>query len=353
MLIRLISQACIFVSMKIVSDQSLKEFNTFGIDVSSKLFASVQTLEELRDVLRTPEAKSNELLFLGGGSNMLLKGDLNKFVIKLELNGIEVLEENLESVLVKSEAGVVWHQFVMYTLDKGWYGLENLSLIPGSVGASPIQNIGAYGVEIKDRFEYLEALNLETLEIERFNLSECNFGYRESVFKRDLKGKYVITSVVYRLSKSPQLNTSYGIINQQLEEMGISDPTPKDVSNAVIAIRQSKLPDPKEIGNSGSFFKNPIVSISIAEKIKENYPNIPSYSVDDKHVKLAAGWLIEQAGWKGKQIDNYGVHKKQALVLVNYGGATGEEIYNLSSDIINSVNEKFGVKLEREVNIIE
>lgn len=339
--------------MKIESNRSLKEFNTFGIDVNAKLFASVQTLDELKEVLNTPAARNNELLFLGGGSNMLLKSDLDKFVIKLELDGIEVLKENDESVLVKSGAGVVWHEFVMHTLDKGWFGLENLSLIPGSVGASPIQNIGAYGVEIKDRFEFLEALNLDTLEIEQFNLSDCNFGYRESVFKRGLKGKYVITSVVYRLSKSPQLNTSYGIINQQLDEMGITNPSPKDVSNAVIAIRQSKLPDPKEIGNSGSFFKNPIVETSIAEKIKENYPNMPSYPVDEDHMKLAAGWLIEQAGWKGKQIDNYGVHKKQALVLVNYGGATGEQIYKLSTDIINSVKDKFGVALEREVNIIE
>lgn len=338
--------------MKIVSDHSLKEFNTFGIEVKAKFFTRVVNLDELKEALNSPEAKENEVLFLGGGSNMLLTGDLDKFVIRLELDGIDLLNEDDNSILVRSGAGVVWHEFVMYALDQGWYGLENLSLIPGSVGASPIQNIGAYGVEIKDRFEYLEALNLDTLDIERFNLSECKFGYRESVFKQELKGKYVITSVVYRLSKSPVINTSYGIINQQLEEMGVSNPTPKDVSNAVIAIRQSKLPDPKEIGNSGSFFKNPIVSIDLAQKVKESFPDMPSYPVNNTHVKLAAGWLIEQTGWKGKQIKNYGVHKKQALVLVNYGGATGGEIFQLSQDIIDSVQEKFGVKLEREVNII-
>lgn len=346
-------QALTFVSMKIKSDHSLKEFNTFGIDVKAKYFARVANLNELMDVLNSKESREMEILFLGGGSNMLLKGDLNKLVIKLELEGIDLLDENENDVLVRSGAGVVWHDFVLYTLDKGWFGLENLSLIPGSVGASPIQNIGAYGVEIKDRFEYLEALNLNTLEVERFDLKDCKFGYRESVFKQELKGKYVIISVVYRLTKSPNINTSYGIINQQLEEMGVLDPTPKDVSNAVIAIRQSKLPDPKKIGNSGSFFKNPVVVKELADKVKASFPNIPSYLVDDKHVKLAAGWLIEQAGWKGKRIDNYGVHKMQALVLVNYGGASGDQIFQLSQDIIDSVKSKFGVELEREVNIIE
>lgn len=334
-------------------NQSLRAFNTFGIDVKSRFFARVTSLDELKNALTSDEAKQSEVLFLGGGSNMLLKSDLDFFVIKLELDGIDLMEEDEHSVLVRSGAGVVWHDFVMHTLDQGWFGLENLSLIPGSVGASPIQNIGAYGVEIKDRFEYLEALNRKTLEIEKFNLMDCEFGYRESVFKRALKGKYVITSVVYKLSKIPAINTSYGIINQQLEEMKIVNPTPKDVSNAVIAIRQSKLPDPKEIGNSGSFFKNPIVERSLADQIKSKYPDMPSYPVDDRAVKLAAGWLIEQAGWKGKQMGNYGVHKKQALVLVNYGGATGQQIYQLSEDIIQSVQEKFGVQLEREVNIIE
>ncbi|CAG5080642.1 UDP-N-acetylmuramate dehydrogenase [Parvicella tangerina] len=339
--------------MKILTDQSLQAYNTFGIDVSARLFARATSVNELKELLNSPEAKSNKVLFLGGGSNMLIKGDLDYFVIKLELDGIDLLEENEQQVLVKAGAGVVWHEFVMQTLDKGWYGLENLSLIPGCVGASPIQNIGAYGVEIKDRFESLEALNLETLKVETFGLSDCRFGYRESVFKQELKGKYVILSVTYRLTRAANINTSYGIINQQLEEMGVTNPTPKDVSNAVIAIRQSKLPDPKEIGNSGSFFKNPIVTNEMAEAIKIIHPNMPSYPVDDNHVKLAAGWLIDQAGWKGKQIGNYGVHKKQALVLVNYGGASGQEIYQLSEDIIADIVEKFGVKLEREVNIIE
>lgn len=338
--------------MNIVSNQSLQGFNTFGIDVKAKLFTVVTTIDELVQVLNTEEAKTNELLVLGGGSNMLLTGDLNKFVIKLELEGINLVKEEGDVVLISAEAGVVWHDFVLHTINEGWFGLENLSLIPGCVGASPIQNIGAYGVEIKDRFEYLEALNVETLEVEQFDLKTCQFGYRESIFKRKLKGKYIITKVIYRLSTLPNLNTSYGAINNQLIEMGIENPTPKNVSDAVIVIRQSKLPDPEKIGNSGSFFKNPIVERTLAETVKEDHPNMPSYPVDDTHVKLAAGWLIEQAGWKGKQIGNYGVHKKQALVLVNYGGASGNEIYQLSEDIISSVNEKFGVTLEREVNII-
>lgn len=339
--------------MEISSDRSLKEFNTFGIDVSARYFVIVKSVEELKEVLESEESKELPVLFLGGGSNMLLKDDLKTFVVKLELAGIEMMEESEDEVLVKVGAGVVWHELVLHTLEQGWFGLENLSLIPGSVGASPIQNIGAYGVEIKDRFEYLEALNLTTHQLERFDLEDCKFGYRESVFKRELKGKYVITSVVYRLSKIPNVNTSYGIINQQLAEMGISAPTPKDVSDAVIAIRQSKLPDPSEIGNSGSFFKNPIVPIEVAEELKKKHENMPSYPVDDSRVKLAAGWLIDQAGWKGKTFGNYGVHKKQALVLVNYGGASGQEIYGLSEQIIADIKEKYGIELEREVNIIE
>lgn len=338
--------------MEILKDQSLKKYNTFGIDVKVKYFAVAKNIEDLKTLLKSEEARSTELLVLGGGSNMLLTNDLDAFVIKLELEGIQKLEEDGDSVLVASGAGVVWHDFVIYTLDNGWYGLENLSLIPGSVGASPIQNIGAYGVEIKDRMEYLEALNLTTYEIEKFSLKACDFGYRESVFKSHLKGQYIITNVVFKLTKNPKLNTSYGAIDQQLREMGITSPTPKDVSKAVIEIRRSKLPDPKEIGNSGSFFKNPVVGKEVAENIKLNYPDMPAYPVDTDHVKLAAGWLIEQAGWKGKTIDNYGVHKKQALVLVNYGGATGKQIFDLSSDIIRSIEDKFGVTLEREVNII-
>lgn len=338
--------------MEILKDHSLKPFNTFGIDVKAKHFVVVKNVEELRKVLQSEPAKVNDLLVLGGGSNMLLTNDLDKLVIKLEIEGIDLEKEEDEYVWVASGGGVVWHDLVLHTLSKGWFGLENLSLIPGSVGASPIQNIGAYGVEIKDRFAYLEALNIETLELKTFHAEECRFGYRESVFKQELKGQFIITKVVYRLSKKATLNTGYGAIVQQLSEMGISDPGPIDVSKAVIAIRQSKLPDPKEIGNSGSFFKNPVVKKSLVEQIRTKYPEMPSYPVDEKTEKLAAGWLIEQTGWKGKTIGNYGVHKKQALVLVNYGGATGEQIYELSSQIIASVKKEFGVTLEREVNII-
>lgn len=284
---------------------------------------------------------------------MLILNDLNYLVIKLELLGMSLEQEAGEDVLVSSGAGEVWHDFVLYTLDNGWYGLENLSLIPGSVGASPIQNIGAYGVELKDHLEYLEALNKETLQLETFTKEDCHFGYRESIFKGALKGKYIITRVIYRLSKNGKINSSYGAISQQLETMGITDPTPKDISNAVIAIRRSKLPDPKEIGNSGSFFKNPIVPNDLFEILQKDYDDIPSYPVDETQVKIPAGWLIEKAGWKGKRFGSHGVHPHQALVLVNYGGATGEEIYALSSDIISSIEKKFGITLEREVNIIK
>jgi UDP-N-acetylmuramate dehydrogenase len=340
-----------FVTMRIQENISLKSYNTFGLDVSCRYFAEVTTIEELKDVLQNELCKKHQLFILGGGSNLLLTKDVDALVVKISIGGVNILEENENDVLIAGGAGEVWHEFVMKSLELRCYGLENLSLIPGCVGASPMQNIGAYGVEIKDKFEYLEALNIETLELEVFDTKACEFGYRESVFKRKLKGKYIITRVVFRLSRNSSLNTSYGAIEAELTAQGISNPTPKDVSNAVIAIRESKLPNPKEIGNSGSFFKNPVVSVTTLNKIKENYPDVVNYKVDDNNFKLAAGWLIEQAGWKGKTFDTYGVHKKQALVLVNYGGSKGSDIYNLSQQIIDSVNSKYGVLLEREVNI--
>ncbi len=337
--------------MSIQQQISLKPYNTFGLDVKAKYFVEVTDEHQLIEVLKSDIAVNNELFILGGGSNLLLTKDVDALVIKMSIKAVQVLEDFEEEVLLAGGAGEEWHEFVMKSLELNCFGLENLSLIPGCVGASPMQNIGAYGVEIKDRFEYLEALNLKTLKIEKFDNAACEFGYRESVFKRKLKGQYIITKVVFRLSKSPKLNTSYGAIEVELKNQGISNPTPKDVSNAVIAIRQSKLPDPKEIGNSGSFFKNPVVTLSVLNKIKSNYPDVVAYEVDKQNFKLAAGWLIENAGWKGKTIGTYGVHKKQALVLVNYGGALGKDIYKLSADIIASVEEKYGVKLEREVNI--
>ena len=333
------------------SDVSLKTLNTFGISASAKFFSEASNEDQVRAIIQTNEFSSNDNLILGGGSNLLFTENFNGIVLKNNISGIEVIRETDEAVYVKAGGGVVWHDFVLYCIKKGWNGLENLSLIPGSLGASPMQNIGAYGVEIKDIFEELEAIHLKTGEINYFNNLDCKFNYRESIFKTSLKGEYLISRVTFKLSKKMNFNTSYGIINQQLEAMNITDLTAKSISDAVVAIRQSKLPDPKKIGNSGSFFKNPIVSNGQFEKLKLNFPNVVGYPSGDKSTKLAAGWLIDQAGWKGKKFNNYGVHKNQALVLVNYGGATGKEIYNLSEEIMQSIKEKFNVALEREVNI--
>ncbi len=338
--------------LEIKQNYSLKDLNTFGIAAKAKFFVVVRTIDELKEALQSEEAKGISIFILGGGSNMLLTKDLDYFVIKLDLQDFEITSENERIAIVRAGAGFVWHDFVLKTLDRSLFGLENLSLIPGSVGACPIQNIGAYGVEIKDTMYQLEALNLDTLEIEIFSNSQCKFDYRESVFKSELKGKYVIINVSFQLSKTPDLKMEYGAIKSELEALNITVPTPKDVSTAIINIRSSKLPDPNKIGNSGSFFKNPVISNTIFAPLLKKHPQIAHYKVDDNHTKLAAGWLIDQCGWKGKTINNsYGVHKKQALVLVNYGGASGKEIFDLSSDIIQSVKDTFGVALTREVNI--
>ena len=328
---------------------NLKEYNTFGISVKAEMFAVFSSIEELKQILSFRNNK--KLLVLGGGSNLLLTKDFDGLVIKNEIKRFEVIEETASEVIVESGAGENWHEFVLNCIDKGFGGIENLSLIPGSVGASPMQNIGAYGVEIKDVFESLSAYHIASGEIHYFDKTKCEFGYRESIFKNKVKGEYIILTVTFRLTKNPTINSSYGAINEQLKVMGIQVPTIKELSAAVIAIRQSKLPDPKIIGNAGSFFKNPTVEIALLEQIQKNYPDIPNYpAVNGK--KLAAGWLIEKAGWKGRTFDNYGVHKLQALVLVNYGNCTGQEIFDLSSQIIQDVFEKFGVLLEREVNIL-
>jgi len=331
---------------------SLKPYNTFGIDVTSSHFAEFSSVDELREVLKTPEASTLPLLILGGGSNLLLTKNFEGLVLKNNLRGISIVQSPGDEVRVKAAAGENWHDLVMFAVQNNLGGIENLSLIPGSVGAAPMQNIGAYGVEVKDVIQDVEAYEISTGKIRLFDKSECRFAYRESIFKQELKNKFVITGITLRLTKNPTLNTSYGAINDELTKRGILQPTIRDVSNAVIAIRQSKLPDPKEIGNSGSFFKNPVVLKSQFEKLKEMYPEIPSYPADETHVKLAAGWLIEKAGWKGKTIVNYGVHKNQALVLVNYGGAKGSDIFNLSEEILQSIKIQFGIVLEREVNII-
>jgi UDP-N-acetylmuramate dehydrogenase len=328
----------------------LKPYNSFGISTKATHFERFSTIQELQ--VQLDNRNNHELLILGGGSNVLFTKDFNGLVLRNEIKGFEITSEDSTSVIVKSGAGEVWHEFVLKCIDKGFAGLENLSLIPGSVGASPMQNIGAYGVEIKDVFQSLDAFHIETGEIHSFDAEACEFGYRESVFKRKLKGQYIILFVSFKLSKNPSINTSYGAIECELSKMNISNPSIRDVSNAVISIRSSKLPNPKEIGNAGSFFKNPVVDQSIVDEILKTHPEAPNYPSETGKRKLAAGWLIEQAGWKGKTIDNYGVHKLQALVLVNYGGATGQQIHDLSTAIINDIQQKFGVTLEREVNIL-
>jgi UDP-N-acetylmuramate dehydrogenase len=330
---------------------SLKPFNTFGIDVNANRFATFSSVEELKSLLTQKQA-NEPLLILGGGSNLLLTKSFEGLVLKNEIKGFELISENEENVIVESGAGEIWHQFVMNCIENGFAGLENLSLIPGSVGASPMQNIGAYGVEIKDVFEYLDAFEISTGQMRRFKREDCEFGYRESVFKNIYKDRFVICKVAFKLSKNPKINTSYGAIESELQKMGILEPTIRDVSNAVIAIRQSKLPDPAVLGNAGSFFKNPVVDERIIEEIKKTYPDVPNYPAEIGKRKLAAGWLIETAGWKGKVVDTCGVHKLQALVLVNYGGSTGKQVYDLSTQIIEDIKSKFGVTLEREVNIL-
>ena len=337
--------------MQLDFNVDLTKYNTFGIQAFAASFCAFESIEDLQE-LHKDLLLDNELLVLGGGSNILLTKNIDHLVLLNQIHGFEVIEEIDSHVIVEVGGGVVWHDFVMTCLENGFFGIENLSLIPGSVGASPMQNIGAYGVEIKDVFHSLQAFHIATGEVHSFSAEDCEFGYRESVFKRKLKGQYIILSVQYRLSKNAEVNTSYGIIEQELEKMGIKNPTPKNVSDAVIAIRQSKLPDPKKIGNSGSFFKNPIVANTIFKDIQANHPDMPNYPAGENHVKLAAGWLIDQCGWKGKTFDTFGVHKNQALVLVNYGGSTGEQIYKLSTQIIEDVKATFGVELEREVNII-
>lgn len=330
---------------------SLKAYNTFGIDIKAKEFISVSSLTELQFVLE--KYQHEEIFVLGGGSNMLLTQDIQKPVVHVNLKGIQIIKQDENHVWVEAQAGENWHQFVLWTLRNDFGGIENLSLIPGNIGSSPIQNIGAYGVELKDVFDSCKTINIKTQEIKTFTQSECKFGYRESVFKNSEKGKYIILSVTLKLTKKDhKISTSYGVISNELQKMGITHPTIQDVSKAVISIRQSKLPDPKEIGNSGSFFKNPIVSKEIFNKAQKQYPEMPFYEVSENEIKIPAGWLIETAGFKGKRFGDAGVHQQQALVLVNYGNATGMEIYNLAKIIQKTILDKFGIEIETEVNII-
>lgn len=343
--------------MNLQENISLKPYNTFSINAKARYFSSFETISELEDLFNyNPDSyrdqTPNSKLILGGGSNILLTKDFDGIVLKNEIKGIEIIKDDDDHVYIKAGAGENWHQFVMYCVENNYAGVENLSLIPGNVGASPMQNIGAYGVEIKDVFYELEAFHKHNKVIQKFSLSECEFGYRESVFKNKYKDQFVITSVTYRLNKKPQFNTSYGAIQQELEKIGVKDLTIKAISQAVINIRTSKLPDPKEVGNAGSFFKNPIVPNEQYEELKKKFSSIVAFPSGNAHTKLAAGWLIEQCGWKGFRKNDAGSYPKQALVLVNYGNATGKEIFDLSAEIIQSVKKTFGVILEREVNII-
>ena len=339
--------------MKIQENISLKNYNTFGVEAKAHYFVEVHDLHELKYATEFAKINHIKILFLGGGSNLLFTQDFDGLVIKLNLKGIseEILDEN--HVLVSAKAGENWHEFVLYTLSKNYGGLENLSLIPGNVGTCPIQNIGAYGTEIKDHFVSCKALNLETSEIEELSLEDCKFGYRDSIFKTSAKGKYVIVEVTFKLTTQNHLiKTEYGAISTELKNLGIENPTIQEVSKAVINIRQSKLPNPAEIGNAGSFFKNPSIPLVQFENLKEKFPEIQGYANGD-WVKVPAGWLIENAGWKGKQIGNVASHKLQALVIINAtGNASGKEIYDFSTQIIDSVKEKYGIELEREVNIL-
>ena len=327
---------------------SLKKFNTFGIDVSAKKVIYLTELKQLDQI-----SNLEDCFIIGGGSNILLTKNIDRPVIINQTKGICKVNEDENYIELAVASGENWHEFVMYCIQKGYGGIENMSLIPGSVGAAPMQNIGAYGREIKDVLTYVSAVNIETKQIEKFVNQECEFGYRESIFKKSLKGKYFVSDVGIRLTKkNHRLNTSYGDIKKWLNDHIIKIPTIQDVSNAVISIRKSKLPDPSDLGNSGSFFKNPVISQSQYNGLLKKFPTIKSYPVNDKEVKVPAGWLIESLGWKGKRVGNTGAHKKQALVLVNYGNATGSEVKELAEDIRRSVWDTYKIRLETEVNVI-
>ena len=338
--------------MEIYKNFILTEHNTFGIHIRSKYFTEIVSISDLKEVVKSKEFLNSNFLILGGGSNILFTKDYDGLVINNKIKGKKILSQDNEFINLQIGAGENWHDLVMFCVDKGWGGIENLSLIPGNTGTAPMQNIGAYGVEIKETFVELEAFEISTGKILKFNNSQCKFGYRESIFKNEKKNQFIILNITLKLHKNPKLNIGYGDVINILKANNIDNPTIKDVSNAIISIRQSKLPDPKEIGNCGSFFKNPIVSLNQLEFIKKKYPNVVNYKINENEFKIAAGWMIERAGWKGKKFNNYGVHEKQALVLVNYGLANGMEIFNLSEEIILDIKDKFGITLEREVNII-
>jgi len=340
--------------VSIQSNVSLKPYNTFGIEASARYWVEIESQEDLKTLLQLSEFLALPKLVLGGGSNILLTRNFDGVVVKNNILGVEIIRDDERHVYVRAGAGENWHQFVQFCVQRNLAGLENLSLIPGTVGAAPMQNIGAYGVEIEQAFEQLEAVDIQTGEVRTFRHADCRFGYRESVFKHEAKGRYIITHVVFRLDKTPTFHTSYGAIRETLAEMGVSDEalTIQAVSEAVIRIRRSKLPDPAQIGNAGSFFKNPEIPQAHYDRLKAVHPDMPGYPVGEGAVKVPAGWLIERCGWKGRRVGNTGVHAKQALVLVNHGGASGQEIRELAGAVQASVQQQFGIGLTPEVNFI-
>ncbi len=338
--------------MDFLQNQSLKTYNSFGIEVKAKYFAPFNSAAQLSGLLDNAALLKLPEIILGGGTNILLTKDVNGCVLKNNLEGISITAEDEKHIFVKAAAGEIWHSLVLFCLKYNYAGMENLSLIPGNVGASPMQNIGAYGVELKDVFHELDAWDKEDKKVVKFNGQDCEFGYRESVFKKRFKNRFVILNVTFKLNRHSNVNTSYGAIQQELERMQVDQPTIQNVSQAVINIRSSKLPDPKETGNAGSFFKNPVISATQFRELKATHPGMPGYVLNDEEIKVAAGWLIESCGWKGFRQGDAGCHAKQALVLVNHGSATGEEILNLAIKIEESVLQKFGINLEKEVNII-
>ncbi len=331
---------------------SLKYLHTFGMEVQADYLIRVSQVAELEEIYKSQRFKAMKKLVLGGGSNVLFTHNFIGLVLKNELSGIKIEEDSDNHILVSFGGGENWHQCVLWAIERDLGGIENLSLIPGTIGAAPIQNIGAYGVELRDVFHSLEAFEIKTGKVIRFYREDCKFGYRTSVFKTTFKGQYVITKVYLRLDRHPEYKVDYGDVKQTLDQMGVTKLSPRSISEAIIQIRQSKLPDPLDVGNAGSFFKNPVVEKSYFESLQAAFESIPFYEIDDFSIKIPAGWLIQQAGWKGRRVGNVGVHDKQALVLVNYGGGTGKDLVKLAGDVKTSVFKMFGVDLEPEVNII-
>ena len=337
--------------MEIKKNYNLSKLNTFGINANASFFVEINSEKDLMELFTLPLLKENKKIFLGGGSNVLFTKDFDGFVVLNKLKGIDILKEDNENVLIKAMGGEIWNDLVLFAVNHKYWGVENLSLIPGTVGAAPMQNIGAYGAELNDTLVNVEAYELENGEKRIFTKKECELGYRESVFKNKLKEKYFISAVTFKLSKTPKINTDYKVLANYLAENKIEIRGPKDISEAVASIRRSKLPDPKILGNAGSFFKNVFISKEKLADLEKNFPDIPHFE-EENLIKIPAGWLIEQCEWKGRKLGNVGVHEKQALVLVNFGGATGIEILELANKIISSVKEKFGVDLTPEVNLI-